>query len=1392
MKTRKKILIAIITVFMVCFASFAAACKEDDGFYKVTFVYDNGQPDTVVSVESGNTVTEPRDPERGGYEFLGWFLEGETETSYDFSSPVRKDFSLYAHWQQGTASGIRLTWIDRGEAYDFVFEGGKAPSEAKAGDVVTFSVKVSPFYLGTPVVTARVGEEDQTLTENNGAYSFTVPATEETVSFSVAGLDLDRTPIRGTGTSSNPYLIETPAQFRRFGLSVNSESDEKYNEACIRLAADLDFKGESLDPIGTDLSSTYFSGEFDGNGKTISNLVPGTDIELLVGVFGYAVQASIHDLTIACDYDLRLDRQQNYCVGGIVAYNIGSDIVGCNFNGNMTVDMASPYDSSVGGLVYVGGIVGFAQGYSTDYSAAIAYCTVSGDIQSTGRYPLYAVGGIAGATVGTAESAPVLVTNCTYGGNVGGSGGIRVAGGAIGYLREYSGASNLYTEGSVSAYYTEDPPAAGGLVGFAENETALVSSYSASTHEAIGKEIDSNMTEGDVVGAYYKDGKELTELPLTSIDGRKVFLHDAYEVKEGKVGTADAADFAAVKALLGWSDADWTFENGKPCVNRAGEQSISVDVTFSFGTHKVAFETEEGEEEMGEREVTITDAYLPINWIFEGSGMNTFVAEGDYVSYGYFLDAALTQRIPSAMPLTRSMTIYVGFADYGDVVGEYYAVVPDEDGQHEVKLTFNNRGMMTMYSEGMLAYEMYVWDGEKILIRDAYFANFVYSVEDLSLDNDYYAEFNDNKTLLTIYDNYFYTNANLNEVTKPILTYPKNEAMGEWYSADDTYVFFSNSTGTSGLRGSFTYTCAERLVTITFAGSSLITATISEDGKTMAANDFTLSVTRLDDFAGTWEAEYGYNMSITFDGKGSFTYGETEGTYETEGDTATLSNGITASFDEDGLLVFNESGRETVMGREGSYIGTWTDDVLGYTLVMTGIGRDGYGFAYDSRGIDLTYRAVRDTDTETTASISDITVIFWYRTNMYGMGNEGFSSGEHGPGSLLYLAMYTPESGYMVDDYNMAYVDQFAGVWNASDGTSLEFNGYGGYDINTPLSSLGTSWVVEGWVTHTAADGTESEVRYEFDRATGKATFTVGTTEYTAVFNGDTLSVTHAGAEAAVYREPDLFGGASFQSASGDALSFNGKSNVGLGKATVTESGVKTEYDYTLEGERATLTKEGVPAYTAEIDSETYYLVVTKSGEESGVSYGYYSAAFGKTWYGPNGTRVKLNEVFALDGLALGEFAGAEDVVFELLDPESGTIGVYLYYDSIPSYYLVPIDESALALFDEEETLIGILCLPDGWEGTYTSEDGDVLVIDGRSAVNEYYYYAQADFTLGEEQLWLVYTVEDGGLVLSELDRDGEEDRLIARYYVSRTQTEGAVAYTSEDGTVVYVTEAQE
>ncbi|MFA7417278.1 MAG: InlB B-repeat-containing protein [Acholeplasma sp.] len=54
---------------------------------------------TVMTIESGETVTPPVLAERVGFNFLGWFL-AEAETAFDFETPITEDMTFEARWEE--------------------------------------------------------------------------------------------------------------------------------------------------------------------------------------------------------------------------------------------------------------------------------------------------------------------------------------------------------------------------------------------------------------------------------------------------------------------------------------------------------------------------------------------------------------------------------------------------------------------------------------------------------------------------------------------------------------------------------------------------------------------------------------------------------------------------------------------------------------------------------------------------------------------------------------------------------------------------------------------------------------------------------------------------------------------------------------------------------------------------------------------------------------------------------------------------------------------------------------------------------------------------------------------------------------------------------------------
>ena len=52
------------------------------------------------TVAENKTVTKPKDPEKEGFTFTGWFADSECKTAYDFTRPVTTDITVYAGWKE--------------------------------------------------------------------------------------------------------------------------------------------------------------------------------------------------------------------------------------------------------------------------------------------------------------------------------------------------------------------------------------------------------------------------------------------------------------------------------------------------------------------------------------------------------------------------------------------------------------------------------------------------------------------------------------------------------------------------------------------------------------------------------------------------------------------------------------------------------------------------------------------------------------------------------------------------------------------------------------------------------------------------------------------------------------------------------------------------------------------------------------------------------------------------------------------------------------------------------------------------------------------------------------------------------------------------------------------
>jgi len=311
----------------------------------------------------------------------------------------------------------------------------------------------------------------------------------------------------GSGTEADPYLIYTAEQMNAIGTAPN-DWDKHF-----KLMADIDlsgFTGTDFNIIGT-LGGNTFTGLFDGNGCTISNLTyTSTDTDY-VGLFAYVDGAQIKDLgLIAPDVDAGTG---NY-IGSLVGYLREGTITNCYVAGGNVSGAGSSDSGGVGGLV--GGNGYYDEWLGGAIAGTIFKCYSTGSASGNKN-----VGGLVGenfGTISTCYSKGGVSGDSSVGGLVGSNGGTitnsyatsSVSGqGTIGGLVGNNGSwgedvcrsggsiSNSYATGGVSG--NDD---IGGLVGW--NGCGIISNcYSTATvwgDKWVGGLVGSN--SDTIIGCY--------------------------------------------------------------------------------------------------------------------------------------------------------------------------------------------------------------------------------------------------------------------------------------------------------------------------------------------------------------------------------------------------------------------------------------------------------------------------------------------------------------------------------------------------------------------------------------------------------------------------------------------------------------------------------------------------------------------------------------------------------------------------------------------------------------------------------------------------------------------------------------------------------------------------
>ena len=93
------------------------SCKE---MYLVRFDSTGGSIVNSQRVEEGEKAVEPNDPTRGGYTFLGWYLNGRL---FNFNTRIYEDITLVAKWEKNTEQYNKYCKIESDTYYSVSYIG---------------------------------------------------------------------------------------------------------------------------------------------------------------------------------------------------------------------------------------------------------------------------------------------------------------------------------------------------------------------------------------------------------------------------------------------------------------------------------------------------------------------------------------------------------------------------------------------------------------------------------------------------------------------------------------------------------------------------------------------------------------------------------------------------------------------------------------------------------------------------------------------------------------------------------------------------------------------------------------------------------------------------------------------------------------------------------------------------------------------------------------------------------------------------------------------------------------------------------------------------------------------------------------------------------------------
>jgi len=201
--------------------------------------------------------------------------------------------------------------------------------------------------------------------------------------------------------TANTVTVSTPAQFKAISEYSNSAADTEayprnFAKWTIVIADDLDMTGIQWQPLINFNGNMQGTLKADGTTPVISHLTVAVSEK--AGLCANSATGKFSDLTIAESSFTNTNKSTGAYAGAFAANGFTSDFENCDV-----------INTTVSGVRFVGGVVGYSYGDITDCD--VANCTIESNTNAIGKLRGY--GDNIGGIVGLLCEGKMTVSNCT-------------------------------------------------------------------------------------------------------------------------------------------------------------------------------------------------------------------------------------------------------------------------------------------------------------------------------------------------------------------------------------------------------------------------------------------------------------------------------------------------------------------------------------------------------------------------------------------------------------------------------------------------------------------------------------------------------------------------------------------------------------------------------------------------------------------------------------------------------------------------------------------------------------------------------------------------------------------------------------------------------------------